>query len=265
MYRRLIVAALGTLAFALAPASQAGASEAIEVEVAPIAQLLPDGSVNVTIAIRCAPFGQHFESNLTLTQDGGAIFAQPGLRPVICDNTWHAQVVRATPFDGSFHRGSARASAFVSRVDPVTGEERQGSDVEEITINAPPDCSRVRPDRAVLSHTAQRALERVRLSGATDPDGNPVWLQIWVVQQDETLTRAGDDPSTPDAQLTSFNGEVLIRAERHTAGDGRIYAIRFRGGDGRGGICSGTAFVSVPRFPGTPAVDSGLRINSLKG
>jgi hypothetical protein len=88
----------------------------------------------VTVRVKCDPFGEHFESNVTVTQDDQQIFAQPGLPVVECDGKWHEYTVRATPFEGSFHPGRAFASAFVSRLDPETGETRQGQDFRTIRV-----------------------------------------------------------------------------------------------------------------------------------
>jgi hypothetical protein len=135
MRHRWLVVPLIALALGLLPASVVAApkSDTIQVRVEPQATLV-DGSIDVTVRVKCDPFGEHFESNITVTQDDQRIFAQPGLPIVQCDGEWHEYTVRATPFDGSFHRGRAFASAFVSRLDPVTGETRQGQDFRTIRV-----------------------------------------------------------------------------------------------------------------------------------
>ena len=126
----LIVLALGLLPSLAAAAPR---SETIKVQVEPQATLV-GSSIDVTVSVKCAPFGEHFESNITVSQDDQAISAQRGLPIVECDGTWHEYTVRATPFDGEFHRGRAFASAFVSRINPETGETRQGQDVRTIGV-----------------------------------------------------------------------------------------------------------------------------------
>jgi hypothetical protein len=123
------------LALSLLPAWAAAApkSDTIHVRVEPQATLV-GGSIDVTVRVKCDPFGEHFESNITVTQDDQQIFAQPGLPVVQCDGRWHEYTVRATPFEGSFHPGRAFASAFVSRLDPETGETRQGQDFRTIRV-----------------------------------------------------------------------------------------------------------------------------------
>ena len=132
-HRSLI--ALTALAIGLSPTltTAAASSERIKVRVEPQATLVGP-SIDVTVRVKCAPFGQHFESHVSVIQDDYQLFAQPGLPIVQCDSTWHSYTVRATPFDGSFHRGSAFASAYVSREDPVTGDLREGHDVRTIRV-----------------------------------------------------------------------------------------------------------------------------------
>jgi hypothetical protein len=45
--------------------------------------------------------------------------------------------------------------------------------------------------------------------------------------------------------------------ERNPKGDGRVDRIAFSASDGKGGSCSGTAKVLVPRKKGETAVDGG--------
>jgi hypothetical protein len=123
------------IALSLLPtwATAAPKSDTIRVRVEPQATLV-GGSVDVTVRVKCAPFGEHFESNISINQDDYRIYAHRGLPVVQCDSTWHRYTVRATPFEGSFHRGRAFASAYVSRLDPETGDLRNGYDVRTIRI-----------------------------------------------------------------------------------------------------------------------------------
>ena len=108
-------------------------SDTIKVRVDPKGALV-GSSIDVTVRVKCAPFGEHFESNITVTQDDQSISAQRGLPVVQCDSRWHGYTVRATPFEGSFHPGRAFASAYVSRLDPETGDLRQGQDSRTIRV-----------------------------------------------------------------------------------------------------------------------------------
>ena len=110
-------------------------------------------------------------------------------------------------------------------------------------VNRAPDCSTV---TAATSLAKKSNLITVTLRGATDPDGDAVALRITGVTQDEPLTGPGDQ--TPiDALADTTPDTVRVRNEAGTKGDGRVYRIDFHGSDGRGGTCSGTVKVSVPR------------------
>jgi dipeptidyl aminopeptidase/acylaminoacyl peptidase len=128
-----------------------------------------------------------------------------------------------------------------------------GSSDWQPIVNRAPDCSGVTASRPVLT-THNRRVVPVTVDGATDPDGDPVTLSVDGVTQDEPVTSPGD-PTSPDA-VDEGEGELRVRAERNPHGDGRVYRIAFTVADDRGGSCSGTATVSVPRKKRKPAVDS---------
>jgi hypothetical protein len=133
-----------------------------------------------------------------------------------------------------------------------TARDETSADWQPIP-NRAPDCSGVAASRPSLT-THNRRFVAVTLDGVTDPDGDPVSFSIDGVTQDEPVSGPGDHTS-PDA-IVEASGEVRLRAERDPRGDGRVYRISFAASDGRGGQCSGTATVSVPRKKRTPAVDS---------
>jgi Tol biopolymer transport system component len=111
----------------------------------------------------------------------------------------------------------------------------------------PPDCTGVRATPSSLGAPNHRLIT-VTISGATDPDGDPVDLTITGVSQDERVTGA------PDAVSTTIPYRVRLRAERDPEGDGRVYRIAFEASDGRGGTCTGVATASVRK--GSQAFDS---------
>ena len=128
------LAAAAVAAAPLLPASAGAKTEPIQVSVQPSAQLVDGGSIRVTVAVRCAPFGEPFEANVTVSQDDGFVWTQRGLPAATCDRRWHRYTVVATPFEGSFHRGTAYVSAYVSRMDPATSEVRQGQDARTVKV-----------------------------------------------------------------------------------------------------------------------------------
>jgi Bacterial Ig-like domain (group 1) len=132
------------------------------------------------------------------------------------------------------------------------------------SANNPPDCSHVTADRNRL-WPPNHKLVLVTLSGATDPDGDPVTINVTGVTQDEPLNGLGDGDTSPDAMLGPQPNQVKLRAERAGNRDGRVYRIAFQASDGKGGTCTGSVRVGVPHDLGHAAVpvDSGQTVNSL--
>jgi hypothetical protein len=135
-------------------------------------------------------------------------------------------------------------------------------DTEHVKVTRPPDCSQVAAEPARL-WPPNHSLALVGLSGATDPDGDTVALDVKSVTQDEPINGLGDGDTSPDAQTGPSSGQVYLRAERSGTGDGRVYRITFEGNDGNGGFCDGVVSVVVPHDLHTAAVDSGPRIDSF--
>jgi hypothetical protein len=107
-------------------------------------------------------------------------------------------------------------------------------------------------------------LRSISLSGATDPDNDPVKLTISTVTQDEPLNGRADGNTSPDAVLGPGGDRLRLRAERSGRGDGRVYRIAFTATDPSGASCSGTVAVTVPHDRrGASAVNSGSTFNSL--
>ena len=131
------------------------------------------------------------------------------------------------------------------------------------TLNHNPVCTAVTagPNLWPPNHK----LRTITLSGATDPDGDPITWTVTGVTQDEPTNGLGDGDTAIDAVLGS--GDTLqVRAERSGLGDGRVYRIAYTVTDGRGGSCTSVATVGVPHDQspaGIVAVDSGGVFNSL--
>ena len=133
--------------------------------------------------------------------------------------------------------------------------------------NSPPDCSGVSATPAAIWPRTRDQLTLITLSGATDPDGDPLAYRIDGVTQDEWVSGIGDD-TFPDAALTpagASSNQLLVRSEANSHFDGRVYRIAYTVSDGKGGSCSGTAGpagsttakVSVLRSKLTSAGDGG--------
>jgi hypothetical protein len=124
-------------------------------------------------------------------------------------------------------------------------------------VNKSPVCTSVRPSPASLWPPNHKFV-KVTLSGATDPDGDPTTTSVTTVTQDEALNGLGDGDTAPDAaSVTGRPDQINLRAERSGLGDGRVYRVSFTVTDGKGGSCTGTAFVGVPHDQGKGnAIDS---------
>jgi uncharacterized repeat protein (TIGR01451 family) len=138
--------------------------------------------------------------------------------------------------------------------DPVAGNN---TSTVVTTLNHNPICSTVTggPNLWPPNHK----LRLIGLTGATDPDGNPITTSVTGVTQDEPLNGLGDGDTSPDAFAASASNQVWLRAERSGTGDGRVYRIAFQVTDGLGGQCTGVARVGVPHDQGAHSnpIDSG--------
>jgi hypothetical protein len=128
------------------------------------------------------------------------------------------------------------------------------------SINHPPQCN-AKPSLDSLWPPNHKMVD-IAILGITDPDGDPVAVRIDGITQDEPTNDLGDGNTETDGAGIGTS-VAQVRAERSGLGDGRVYVIHYTGRDGRGGSCSGTAFVGVPHDQrGTPPVDSGQKYDS---
>lgn len=153
----------------------------------------------------------------------------------------------------------ATGGVKVCTVDFLLNGNPGGPDFVEtntITVNTPPDCSKVTGSPASL-WPPNHKFRTITLSGASDPDGDPTTLVIDSVTQDEALDGEADGNTSPDAaHVAGRTDQVQVRGERSGIGDGRVYRIGFSVSDGTAS-CMGTAFVGVPHDQsGQPAVDT---------
>ena len=114
--------------------------------------------------------------------------------------------------------------------------------------NNPPDCSQAYASPASL-WPPNHKFKSVNVLGVTDPDGDPITISITSIFQDEEVNGKGDGNTSPDGKgIGSETAEV--RAERQGSGNGRVYHIGFTASDGKGGTCSNTVLVGVPKSMG---------------
>ncbi len=153
------------------------------------------------------------------------------------------------------------APSSIANTATVTGERPDSNPANNsaqatLTVNHNPICTKLTAGPPLWP--PNHKLHLVTVSGATDPDGNPLTTTITGVTQDEPLNGLGDGDTSPDAFPGPASDQALIRAERSGLGDGRVYVLHVSVSDGLGGECTGTAAVSVPHDQsGAPAVNSG--------
>ena len=117
------------------------------------------------------------------------------------------------------------------------------------TSNFPPDCWQVSASPAALAPANGKLVTITLSTPPPDADGDPATVSITGVTQDEPVNGAADAVAGPAPD------QVRLRAERDGAGDGRMYRVAFEATDGRGGDCTGTVKVAVPKGNGL-ALDS---------
>jgi hypothetical protein len=149
----------------------------------------------------------------------------------------------------------------------VTDGQETDEGLVTVTVeepNAAPGCGAVKPSKAKL-WPPEHQLVLVSLSGATDPDGDPLAYAITAVTQDEKVKKvAGKGDKKPDAQRVSGHpSQIRLRAERDPRANGRVYRITYRVSDGRGGTCTGVEKVGVPLKKAKSARESGKSFSSL--
>jgi hypothetical protein len=104
-------------------------------------------------------------------------------------------------------------------------------------------------------------MQNVSILGVTDPDGDPLAIQIDQILQDEPSNGLGDGDTCPDAEGIGTSTATL-RAERSGTGNGRVYTIFFTASDGRGGSCQASVKVCIPHDNNDTCVDDGATFSS---
>lgn len=130
--RRFLILS-GALAVALILAT--GAQAAVTVSVGD-GRANADGSATVPVTVTCPPGSFVLEAHLTLSQDDQAIWGQAGLGRIRCNGRPQIFLVTVTPFQGSFHSGTAYASPYVLVQFRGTGATESGGTASTITLTS---------------------------------------------------------------------------------------------------------------------------------
>src|SRR5262249_61277867 len=109
--------------------------------------------------------------------------------------------------------------------------------------NQPPNCGGVFPSVDTI-WPPNHDMVNVTIQGVTDPDGDPVTINIDRIKQDEPTDGPGDGNTCPDGAGIGTS-TAQVRAERSAQGDGRVYTIYFTASDGNGGGSPGSVTACV--------------------
>lgn len=121
--------------------------------------------------------------------------------------------------------------------------------------NRPPTCAMAQASPQIL-WPPDHQLVSIAIAGVTDPDGDPVSLQITGITQDEPVNGLGDGDTCPDG-FGVGTAQAQVRAERSGLGNGRVYRISFIARDGKGGFCTGTVTAGLPHDKKDTPIDDG--------
>lgn len=178
----------------------------------------------------------------------------------VADNDWFNQdpsmlppqdfasvLVANQEIDGSWKDGDWGWS------EPVLGTAWALLTLEKVTVvvNEPPDCSNAVADPSILWPPNHKMVS-VSILGVTDPDGDPVTIEITGITSDEPTASdkgSGGAKHAPDAAGVGTDTAVL-RAERSGNGNGRVYKVSFIARDDRGGESECSVNVCVPHDQG---------------
>jgi uncharacterized delta-60 repeat protein/uncharacterized repeat protein (TIGR01451 family) len=239
----------------------------------------PDVAVTLSDSPDPAAVGQSVTYTATVTNHGPGEATQLTLTETLTGNLTLAST---TPSQGSCSTAgttivcglatlASGASATVTLVvvPPVVGvigatatvaadgaDPNPANDTATATTsvtNRSPSCDLAKPMPKLL-WPPTHDVRQVSIQGVDDPDGDPVALMVTEITQDEPTRSDRADPAPDGAGIGS---RAWLRAERDDQGNGRVYAVHFTARDDRGGMCSGSVKVGVPRQQSQSPIDDG--------
>ncbi len=125
-----------------------------------------------------------------------------------------------------------------------------------VTIpNRPPNIDNAYPSTDCFSMPPDHRMEEISIEGVTDPDGQPVNLEITSITSDEPILSGG----CADASIGE-NGTAELRVERYGI-NGRVYMVNFTASDGQaqadGSVKIVVPYGPLPRYTCEGVVDDG--------
>ena len=146
--------------------------------------------------------------------------------------------------------------------------DKDSVNIHVMNVNDPPSCDKAVPS-VVSMWPPNHKMNQVTVNNVMDDNdayGN-ITLAVTGITQDEFTNGLGDGDTAPDAVLQQgaiMNGmsdAVLLRAERSSLNDGRVYTINFTANDGFES-CEGSVQIGVPHSRKSRSVDSGQTYDS---
>jgi hypothetical protein len=134
---RILAGLFVVVALVLGPAtSVAAAPEKVVVQiVAGQVSLEADGTVSVTLRVRCSPPLYAFELGVTVAQ--GTTFGSYSLVGIpfpVCTGRWERITISVAPDMGTFSPGPATAFVYLGVYDPDAGSDLSGEDSVNVRL-----------------------------------------------------------------------------------------------------------------------------------
>jgi hypothetical protein len=206
------------------------------------------------------------------TQSGAATFSPPNATVTIGSGSSSANVT-VTPLSDCNVEGSETVDFTVQ---PGTGYGVGSPSTASGTINNTPDSGAptitLIPNVNMVLSPPNHQYVSVAVtdfvasaSDDCDPTVNINSVYILKITSDEAEDGAGDGNTLNDIVIGATCKTAQLRAERASAGDGRVYTITFKVVDSSGNFTLATVQVTVPDSSTGTAVDSGpvYTVNSI--
>lgn len=151
----------------------------------------------------------------------------------------------------------------------ITCEDSEIANFNIPNPNKPPHCEDAVPSISEIWPPNHKMVD-ISILGVTDPDGDPITINVTKITQDEPVNTLGDGNFEPDGAGLGTS-VAQVRAERsgtpRVPGNSRVYVISFTADDGNGGMCEGSVRVCVPHDQrrGHTCIDDGQFYDSVTG